>query len=65
MTLASGSYDETIRLWDVRSGVCLRTLRADGPYQGMRIIGATGLTEAQQVALGILGAAEDTGAVVR
>jgi WD40 repeat protein len=57
-TLASGSDDETIRLWDIRMGVCLATLRAAGPYTGMNIAGAIGLTEAQRAALKMLGAVE-------
>jgi WD40 repeat protein/DNA-binding SARP family transcriptional activator len=57
-SLASGSDDETIGLWDIRKGVCLATLRADGPYTGMNIAGATGLTEAQRAALKALGAVE-------
>jgi len=28
LKLASGSQDETIRLWDVNTGECLKTLRA-------------------------------------
>jgi WD40 repeat protein len=56
--LASGSYDETIKLWDVNTGKCLKTLRADRLYEGMNITGATGLTEAQKSTLKALGAVE-------
>jgi WD40 repeat protein/DNA-binding SARP family transcriptional activator len=59
-TLASGSADETIRLWDVHSGACLEILRADGPYAGLDITGARGITEAQRAALKMLGAVEET-----
>jgi WD40 repeat protein/DNA-binding SARP family transcriptional activator len=59
-TLVSGGNDETIRYWDVGTGACLHTLHADGPYVGMNIAGATGLTEAQRSALKALGAREDT-----
>ncbi len=57
-TLVSGSYDGTIRVWDAASGACLRTLRDPGPYAGMRITNATGLTPAEQVALQALGAVD-------
>jgi WD40 repeat protein len=56
--LASGSADETIRLWDVATGECLSTLRADGPYAGMNISGVTGISPAQKAALKALGAVE-------
>ena len=55
-TLASGSSDETIRLWDVNSGQCLTVLRPDRPYEGMNITGVTGLTNAQKETLRMLGA---------
>ncbi|PSB06107.1 hypothetical protein C7B76_30190, partial [filamentous cyanobacterium CCP2] len=55
-TLASGSSDETIRLWDVNSGQCLTALRPDRPYEGMNITGVTGLTNAQKETLRMLGA---------
>jgi len=54
----SGSHDETIKLWDVRTGECLKTLRADRLYEGMNIRGAQGLTAAQQATLKALGAVE-------
>ena len=57
-TLASGSDDETIRLWDVQAGACLAVLRADGPYAGMQITGAVGLSEAQRATLKVLGAVD-------
>jgi WD40 repeat protein len=59
--LVSGSMDETIKVWDVRTGECLRTLRAEGPYAGMNIAGVTGITEAQKAALKALGAVELSG----
>ena len=58
-TLASCSADETIKLWNAETGDCLKTLRADRPYEGMNITGATGLTEAQQATLHALGAVKD------
>ncbi len=54
--LASVSYDETIRLWEVSNGRCLQTLRAPGPYEGMNISSVTGITEAQKAVLRSLGA---------
>jgi WD40 repeat protein len=58
-TLATGSTDETIKLWNVETGTCLKTLRTERPYEGMNITGATGLTEAQKAALKALGAVEE------
>ncbi len=54
--VVSGSEDETIRLWDVSEGRCLKVLRAPRPYYGMNINGVTGLTEAQKATLKTLGA---------
>lgn len=58
-TLASGSEDETINLWDVKKGERLKTLRSNRLYEGMKITGVTGLTEAQKDTLKALGAVED------
>ena len=58
-TLVSCSQDETIKLWDVGTGECLKTLRADRLYEGMNIIGVTGLTEAQKATLKALGAIDE------
>lgn len=70
---ASAGEDETIRLWrydaekihaaagqaEPPEGECEMVLRAPGPYKGMRIGGATGISEAQRSALIILGAVDD------
>ncbi|TFI56132.1 WD40 repeat domain-containing protein [Mastigocladus laminosus UU774] len=58
-TLASGSQDETIRLWSTNTGECLGVLRPDRPYEGMNITGATGLINGQKEMLQALGAIED------
>jgi WD40 repeat protein len=58
-TLASGSYDGTIKLWDRQTGACLHTLRSDRPYERMNITQVKGLTEAQKATLRLLGAIED------
>ena len=54
--LASGSGDETIRLWNPTTGECIRSWRLPGPYQEMDITDATGISEAQRMALYTLGA---------
>jgi WD40 repeat protein len=54
--LASASYDETIRFWDLETGNCIKILRPDRFYEGMNIAGATGLSEGQKVVLKQLGA---------
>ena len=54
----SGSDDETVRQWEVSTGRCVDILRTPGPYAGMNIASATGLTEAQRSALKALGAVE-------
>ena len=56
--VASGSADETIKLWHVQTGECLKTIRSDRPYEGMNIVGVTGITEAQRSTLKALGAIE-------
>lgn len=56
--LASSDSDDTVRIWDADTGERLKILRADRPYEGMNISGATGLSEAQRMALRALGAYE-------
>jgi len=57
-TLISGSFDERIKLWNVKTTQCLQTLRAARPYEGMSITDAVGITEAQRATLKALGAVE-------
>ena len=56
---ASSSADGTIRIWDIQTTSCTRTLTPPGPYEGMDITGATGLSPAQVAALQTLGAISD------
>lgn len=57
--IISSSLDETMRLWQADTGECMKTIRIPGPYAGMNISGATGLTTAQRRALRSLGAVEN------
>lgn len=56
--IVSSSEDGTIRLWDSGIGECLRVLTVERPYEGMNILGVTGLTDAQKETLRVLGAIE-------
>jgi WD40 repeat protein len=58
-TLASGSNDGTIRLWQKASKTATKILRSERPYEHMDITGVTGLTAAQKAALKALGAIEN------
>lgn len=53
--LASGSHDETIKLWDVETGECLKTFKAPNIYEKMNVKGAIGLSSAQKAVLRALG----------
>ncbi|MEG4984274.1 hypothetical protein QUB08_00625 [Microcoleus sp. BR0-C5] len=47
--LLTGGLDRTIKLWDIATGCCIRTLMGDHRlYEGMNSRGATGLTNAQK-----------------
>ena len=54
--LLSGGLDRTIKLWDIATGRCIRTLMGVRLYEGMNIRGATELTNAQKATLKALGA---------
>jgi WD40 repeat protein len=56
--IASSSVDGSVRLWDMKTGVCMAELEPPGPYAGMKIAGASGLTSAQRAMLIALGATE-------
>jgi WD40 repeat protein len=58
LVLASGGQDETIKLWDVKTGECKKTLIADRLYEGMNITGVTGLNVVEKATLKALGAVE-------
>jgi WD40 repeat protein/transcriptional regulator with XRE-family HTH domain len=58
-SLASCSEDGSIRIWDVLKYTCSAEMYSEGPYWGMDISGATGLTPVQKAALKDLGAIED------
>ncbi len=57
--LASGGREGIIRLWSIKTGECLKTLRVDRLYEGMNITGVKGLTEAEKATLKALGAVEN------
>jgi WD40 repeat protein/DNA-binding SARP family transcriptional activator len=57
--LASCSVDETIHLWNMSDGSSLQTLHTPGLYAGMMIAGVTSMSEAQKIALKMLGAIDD------
>ena len=59
-TLASASGDETIKLWDVASGELRQAWRIPGPYEGLNLSAATGLSQAQLANLTALGAIQDS-----
>ena len=54
--VVSGGDDGNVRVWDVKTGACLRTLSIDRRYQRVDITGLTGITDAQRSALLALGA---------
>ena len=56
--VASGGFDETVRIWEAQTGTLLQVLRSPGRYEGVDITGLTGITEAQRTALLALGAVE-------
>jgi WD40 repeat protein len=55
----SGSDDGTIKLWDILSGQCIKTLKNVRPYERMNISHARGLGDAQKASLKILGAIDE------
>ena len=55
--LASASTDETVRLWDITSLMCVKVL-TDRPYEGLNIRNVRGLSETEVDTLKIFGAVE-------
>jgi WD40 repeat protein len=56
--VASGGFDGTVRLWNVRSASCERVLRTFRRYERVDVTGLTGITDAQRQALTALGAVD-------
>ena len=54
--LASLSEDKTIKVWDVKTGECLTTIKLPRQFEGMDITGVRGLSEMQYSSLLALGA---------
>lgn len=45
-TLISSGEDETIKIWDVETGKCIKSLSSKKPYEGMKLNGIMGLSQA-------------------
>jgi WD40 repeat protein len=60
LTAFSGGLDESIKVWDLSLPTCLSTWRVPRPYEGMKIRGIQGLSEAQLMTLIALGAVDAT-----
>ena len=58
-SLASVGQDQTMRLWDSKTGEVKHVLRAERPYEGVRVRNLRGLTEAERKALRALGALDN------
>jgi WD40 repeat protein len=54
--IASGSQDQTVRIWNATTGECMKILIAKRLYEGMRVTGVKGLTDATISTLQALGA---------
>ncbi|MBD2430400.1 MULTISPECIES: WD40 repeat domain-containing protein [Fischerella] len=57
----SGSFDESIKLWELQQNKCWQTLKVPCPYTGMKFKGMKGLSEAQWATLEALGANSEVG----
>lgn len=56
LCIVSGSFNQSAQIWNLETGECQTTFRSDRPYEGMNIMGVTGITPAQKQALKALGA---------
>lgn len=54
--VASGSQDQTVRIWNINTKECDRVLIAKRLYEGMKLAGVKGLTQATIATLQTLGA---------
>ena len=54
--LATADTNGEVKIWDINTGECLKTLRSPKLYEKMNITGIKGLTEAQTMTLKALGA---------
>jgi WD40 repeat protein len=52
------SLDESIKIWDLQDNECKQTLIVPRPYEGMKIKGIQGLSQAQCMTLKALGAVD-------
>jgi WD40 repeat protein len=60
--LASCGDDGAIQIWEMENGDHVTTLRRDRPYERLNITGIKGLTDAQKLALKLMGAIEQDNA---
>ncbi|BAW97890.1 WD-40 repeat-containing protein (plasmid) [[Synechococcus] sp. NIES-970] len=60
LQLVSSSADETLKIWDITTGLCQQTLQPERLYAGMQITGLRGLAPGAIANLQSLGAIEDS-----
>ncbi|CAN5778721.1 NB-ARC domain-containing protein [soil metagenome] len=57
--LVTCALDTKINVWQLENGAYLKTYKHPGPYVGMKITGASGISATQKAALKALGAVEE------